>query len=159
MRKITPVVFFAYILVISLCGCSKDEKEVTPKAPSGAPTGGNGNGSGGGSGGNISCSTISASNSVGGYQINALTVSSNAIGIELANSSSGNLNVSIGLLQVTRGNDCVESTDGVEVSGSLNKYFEFKNLPDWATTSAVVTKVRITINGTNYALQDLKINM
>ncbi|MFB0925123.1 MAG: hypothetical protein QMB65_07555 [Vicingaceae bacterium] len=149
------IIIYLSFIIITLCGCSKNEDSYN---------GGNSSNSTGGSSTTSSlCSTISAQNSVTSngvsYKINALAGSGNSIGIEVINSNGAfTNNYSMQLLEVSNGNACTTETNSTESLPGIGKFFEFQNLPAFASSTSTVAKVNIMLNGSTFSIQDLHVN-
>lgn len=144
------------LTIISFFSCSKNE----PPSSSGSS-----NSSGSSSTSPTKCSTITAQSSVTSngvtYTINALAGAGNSIGIEVVNSNGAFTNsYDMKLLEVVSGTGtaCDTETTSTESLPGIGKFFEFKNMPSWASNNSTVAKVNIMLDGTVYSIQDLHVN-
>ena len=62
------------------------------------------------------------------------------------------------LLEVSSGEACATESNSTESLPGFGKFFEFQNLPAWASNSPTAAKVRISLDGTLYSIQDLSVN-
>jgi|GEM_PF-3058725 len=138
---------------IFLLACSKEDESSPIKS----------NGSSGSGHQTTSCSTINASSTIThngvNYRINAVSGSSNSIGIEVVYMTGPfTTSYSAGLLQLTNGSSCFETSSSTEGQPGFGKFFEYKNVPTWAINNSTVSKFKITLDGSVYAIQDLNLD-
>ncbi|MGB0887822.1 MAG: hypothetical protein ACPGSL_06850 [Vicingaceae bacterium] len=146
-----------YLTVLTFLSCSKNEDSYD---------GGTGSSSSSNSPSTTQhCSTITANSSVTSngvtYTINALAGAGNSIGIEVINSNGAFTNTySMQLLEVSNddGTACDTETTSTESFPGFGKFFEFQNMPAWASNTSSVAKVNIMLDGTVYSIQDLHVN-
>ncbi len=146
-------VYWISILIISLCGCSKNEDSYNGGSSS----------SDNGSTTTTNCSTITAQASVVSngvtYRINALGGAGNSIGVEVLNSNGAfTSSYTMQLLEVSNGTACSTSGSSTESLPGIGKFFEFKNMPSWSGNTTTVAKVKIMLDGNVFAIQDLHVN-
>ena len=142
-----------FLLMIFVLACSKEDESSPIKSNSGS----------GGGHQTTSCSTINASSTIThngvNYRINAVSGSSNSIGIEVVNMTGPfTTSYSAGLLQLTNGSSCYETSSSTEGQPGFGKFFEYKNVPSWTISNSTVSKFKITLDGSVYAIQDLHLD-
>lgn len=139
-----------FLFIVLLLGCSKEEDSSSVKSSSASGDGHQ----------TTSCSTINALSVIThngvNYRINAVSGSSNSIGIEVVNMTGPfTSSYSAGLLQLTNGSSCFETSSSIEGQPGFGKFFEYKNVPSWSISNSTSSKFKITLDGSVYAIQDL----
>jgi hypothetical protein len=139
------------VIVLNCLSCSKEEESALNSDDSSTPTP------------TSSCGTINASASIThngvNYQINSLSLSNSVVGIEIYTTNGPfTSSYTMNLLQVSLSPNCYESSSSTELAPGIGKFFEFQNIPSWAINTSTVSKIRITLDGSSYLIQDLNMD-